>query len=570
MAGPAGEGSRRDPSQRPALDRAADCLRGADLGRRPASGVPSDRVAELAGESGPTTRCSGRSASKPCGASRRRSRPPRCSTALESVARGTDPDARALAADALGPARPGPRRGARRAARVRPAELQPARSRRAPAARRSCKAAAGQVHYQAVVLPALIAAKDVDDAGRGGEGPQDAGGRAARRDRGAGGDGGASRPRRCWPRSARPTATTRKCARPRGGRCGGRSGRRKTARRRSKSPRPRRGTPTSGLEADPTYQRLTEAADVRPANRRPTADPPTATPAHLAYAGASRVATAGNTAAGRAVRQPRPPAGPARRPRQGPAPVPRGDVRPLRRRRQRLPLRPQGPDRLPRLPAACSARRPTSASGRRSRRTSPGCSATTRSPSASSTRSSRSTPTRSSSRSSARTRAPTPGSASTATPSTAAGDAGLRHDQHRLQPRRCFDGVQQMRSYRETRLRIGHERRDVATAAARQVLEKKIQVPDSWLRGFLQVQSAATLPLDHVPPRADRPVQRAPPPAAARRPQGQAPRPAVRAGPRRAAAAGAGAVGDGAHRDRRRVPRQGGAASSASGAAAGS
>ena len=34
--------------------------------------------------------------------------------------------------------------------------------------------------------------------------------------------------------------------------------------------------------------------------------------------------------------------------------------------------------------------------------------------------------------------------------------------------------------------------------AAGEVLEKHIRVPDSWLRGFLQVQSAATLPFDHV------------------------------------------------------------------------
>ena len=53
-----------------------------------------------------------------------------------------------------------------------------------------------------------------------------------------------------------------------------------------------------------------------------------------------------------------------------------------------------------------------------------------------------------------------------------------------------------MRSYRETRLSIGQEGVKLATAAAGEVLEKQIQVPDSWLRGFLQVQSAAALPLD--------------------------------------------------------------------------
>ena len=59
-----------------------------------------------------------------------------------------------------------------------------------------------------------------------------------------------------------------------------------------------------------------------------------------------------------------------------------------------------------------------------------------------------------------------------------------------------FDGVQQMRGYRETRLHVGGGGVRVATAGAATVIEKKINVPDSWLRGFLQVQSAATLPLD--------------------------------------------------------------------------
>ncbi|MBL8793383.1 MAG: SWIM zinc finger family protein, partial [Planctomycetia bacterium] len=59
-----------------------------------------------------------------------------------------------------------------------------------------------------------------------------------------------------------------------------------------------------------------------------------------------------------------------------------------------------------------------------------------------------------------------------------------------------FDGIQQMRSYRDTRLHIGRDAVKLATADVGEVLEKKIRVPDSWLRGFLQVQSAATLPRD--------------------------------------------------------------------------
>lgn len=59
-----------------------------------------------------------------------------------------------------------------------------------------------------------------------------------------------------------------------------------------------------------------------------------------------------------------------------------------------------------------------------------------------------------------------------------------------------FDGVQKMRGYKQTRLSVGAEGVAVATCD-REVIEKQIRVPDSWLRGFLQVQSAATLPFDH-------------------------------------------------------------------------
>src|SRR3954471_790624 len=53
-----------------------------------------------------------------------------------------------------------------------------------------------------------------------------------------------------------------------------------------------------------------------------------------------------------------------------------------------------------------------------------------------------------------------------------------------------------MRSYRQTRLSIGREAVKLATTSAGSVLEKRAKVPDSWLRGFLQVQSAAALPRD--------------------------------------------------------------------------
>jgi hypothetical protein len=59
-----------------------------------------------------------------------------------------------------------------------------------------------------------------------------------------------------------------------------------------------------------------------------------------------------------------------------------------------------------------------------------------------------------------------------------------------------FAGVEQMRSYRRTRLSIGKEAVKFTTTSASSVLEKQVKVPDSWLRGLLQVQSAATLPRD--------------------------------------------------------------------------
>jgi predicted DNA-binding WGR domain protein len=64
-----------------------------------------------------------------------------------------------------------------------------------------------------------------------------------------------------------------------------------------------------------------------------------------------------------------------------------------------------------------------------------------------------------------------------------------------------FAGIEQMRSYRTTRLHVGREATKLATtvagsAPASTIVEKRIRVPDSWLRGFLQVQSAATLPRD--------------------------------------------------------------------------
>lgn len=57
-----------------------------------------------------------------------------------------------------------------------------------------------------------------------------------------------------------------------------------------------------------------------------------------------------------------------------------------------------------------------------------------------------------------------------------------------------FDGLQRMRTRRETRFEIGQEAVSFQTEAQPEVLEKQIRLPNAWLRGFLQVQSAATLP----------------------------------------------------------------------------
>lgn len=56
------------------------------------------------------------------------------------------------------------------------------------------------------------------------------------------------------------------------------------------------------------------------------------------------------------------------------------------------------------------------------------------------------------------------------------------------------DSVRRMRSYRETRLSIGPDEVVVQTGDAPAAREKKVDVPNTWLRGFLQVQASATLP----------------------------------------------------------------------------
>ncbi|MEM8670356.1 MAG: SWIM zinc finger family protein [Planctomycetota bacterium] len=59
-----------------------------------------------------------------------------------------------------------------------------------------------------------------------------------------------------------------------------------------------------------------------------------------------------------------------------------------------------------------------------------------------------------------------------------------------------YDSIQQFRTYRETRVTIAQDAVKVSTSGEDDVLEKQIRVPDSWMRGFLQVQSSTLLPMD--------------------------------------------------------------------------
>jgi ParB family chromosome partitioning protein len=151
----------RDPSQRPALDKATDCLRGLvwAAGR---VGAGLDKVADLA-----TSRPDD-PVFKPVRLEAVRclaSAPPSAAVlkAMETIARGTDPDAREVAADVL--ARHDPARAAallEPLASDRPSFTRLLGGKEVPQAAGFVKAAAGQVHYQPVALPTLIAAKDVE------------------------------------------------------------------------------------------------------------------------------------------------------------------------------------------------------------------------------------------------------------------------------------------------------------------------------------------------------------------------------------------------------------------------
>ncbi len=57
-------------------------------------------------------------------------------------------------------------------------------------------------------------------------------------------------------------------------------------------------------------------------------------------------------------------------------------------------------------------------------------------------------------------------------------------------------GFDEFRSYRKNKIKLDTEQMEVTVKGQDAVLEKKVNVPESWLRGFLQVQTAAAMSRD--------------------------------------------------------------------------
>ena len=57
-----------------------------------------------------------------------------------------------------------------------------------------------------------------------------------------------------------------------------------------------------------------------------------------------------------------------------------------------------------------------------------------------------------------------------------------------------YDEFQKIRTYKETRFEIDPSGFDVRTTGEAEYREVKIDLPDSWVRGFLQVSSAMCCP----------------------------------------------------------------------------
>ena len=74
----------------------------------------------------------------------------------------------------------------------------------------------------------------------------------------------------------------------------------------------------------------------------------------------------------------------------------------------------------------------------------------------------------------------------------------MRHHEHRLQSGACTRSWSRIRTYRRTEFNIEPSGLSVSVGAAATHKEKKIDLPDSWVQGFLQVHSTMTLSLTHV------------------------------------------------------------------------
>ena len=62
-----------------------------------------------------------------------------------------------------------------------------------------------------------------------------------------------------------------------------------------------------------------------------------------------------------------------------------------------------------------------------------------------------------------------------------------------------YEEFQRLRTYRRTRFAVDPAGFEVATEGAADYREEKIDLPPSWLRGFMQLQAAMSLPLRRVP-----------------------------------------------------------------------
>jgi len=66
-----------------------------------------------------------------------------------------------------------------------------------------------------------------------------------------------------------------------------------------------------------------------------------------------------------------------------------------------------------------------------------------------------------------------------------------------------YEEFQRLRTYRRTRFEVDPAGFEVATAGAAGYREEKIDLPPSWLRGFMQLQGAMSLTNRRVPVRRD-------------------------------------------------------------------